>query len=55
MIIVMGLLDAVAASIMPFMAVLSNPDIVDNNIYLNNLFNFLGKFGVDTKQQFLFF
>ena len=56
MIILMGLLDAIGvASIMPFMAVLSSPEIVDTNIYLKNTFNFLGKFGVDTKQQFLFF
>tara|TARA_B100001057_G_scaffold421575_1_gene442621 strand:- start:5754 stop:7547 length:1794 start_codon:yes stop_codon:yes gene_type:complete len=56
MIILMGLLDAIGvASIMPFMAVLSSPEIVDTNIYLKNTFNFLRKFGVDTKQQFLFF
>ncbi len=56
MIIFMALLDTIGvASIMPFMAVLSNPDVVDTNIYLNNTFNYLSKFGVETKQQFLFF
>ena len=35
MIIFMALLDTIGvASIMPFMAVLSNPDVVDTNIFL---------------------
>ena len=45
MIIFMALLDTIGvASIMPFMAVLSNPDVVDTNIYLNNTFNYLISF-----------
>ena len=55
MILIMALFDMLGvASILPFITVLSNPEIVDTNIYLKNTFNFLGKFGVDTKQQFLF-
>ena len=39
MIIIMALLDTLGvASILPFMAVLSNPDVVDTNIFLKNIF-----------------
>ena len=45
MIVLMALLDVIGvASILPFMAVLTNPDIIETNIILNSMFNFLGRF-----------
>ena len=41
-------------SIMPFMAVLTNPEVIDNNIILKTVFLMSNRFGVETKQQFLF-
>jgi len=42
------------ASILPFVSVLTNPDIIETNLYLNKLFKFSAKFGVENTQQFLF-
>ena len=54
MIILMALLDMIGvASILPFIAVLTNPSLIDTNIILNNLFKSLIFFGVENKQQFL--
>ena len=56
MILIMALLDMVGvASILPFMAVLTNPDIIDTNSFLNNIFNISKNVGVKNKQEFLFF
>ena len=55
MIVVMALLDMIGvASIMPFMAVLINPEIVETNNILNILYKFLSLVGVETEKQFLF-
>ena len=55
MITIMALLDTIGvASILPFIAVLSNPSLIDTNIILNKMFLYLNAFGVETKQQFLF-
>ena len=55
MILVMALLDMIGvASILPFIAVLTNPSLVETNIFLNTFFQSLGMFGVETNQQFLF-
>ena len=55
MIIIMALLDMIGvASILPFMLVLTNPDIVDTNIILNKIFQSLKLFGIENNQQFLF-
>ena len=55
MILIMALLDTIGvASILPFMAVLVNPDIIDTNIILNTMFKTSNKFGVENNQQFLF-
>ena len=43
------------ASIMPFMAVLTNPGIVETNNILNFMFLNSTIFGVETKNEFLFF
>jgi ABC-type bacteriocin/lantibiotic exporter with double-glycine peptidase domain len=55
MILIMALIDMVGvASILPFMSVLTNPGLVESNIYLNNFFQFMSIFGVKNNQQFLF-
>ena len=46
---IMALLDMIGvASIMPFMAVLTNPDLIDSNIILNTAFEASNIFGVKT-------
>ena len=43
------------ASILPFIAVLSNPSIVESNSLLSLLYNQSRYFGVENLNQFLFF
>ena len=55
MIIIMAFLEMIGVvSIMPFMAVLTSPDLIQTNPILNNFFNLSKKFGVETNNQFLF-
>ncbi len=55
MILIMALLDMLGvASIMPFIAVLSNPELIETNVMLNKMFKVSGRFGIETNQQFLF-
>ena len=55
MIIFMAFLDAIGvASIMPFIAVLTNPDLVETNNFINTLFIYSSIFGVKSNEQFLF-
>ena len=55
MIIIMALIDMIGvASILPFVAVLANPDIIETNNILNKLFQASNIFGVENNQQFLF-
>jgi len=55
MIILMALLDVIGvASILPFMAVLTNPSIIETNLILNAMFQFSKIFGVENSRQFLF-
>ncbi len=55
LIIMMAFLDMIGvASILPFMAVLANPSIVETNLILNNMFQASSFFGVEDDQQFLF-
>ena len=55
MMILMALLDMMGvASILPFLAVLSNPDIVETNIILNKMFQASSIFEVENTQQFLY-
>ena len=55
MIIIMALLDTIGvASILPFVAVLTNPILIETNIILNIMFQALGRFGVITNEEFLF-
>ena len=55
LIIIMALLEMIGvASIMPFMAVLTNPSLVETNLILNNMFKASSIVGVENNQQFLF-
>ena len=55
MILIMAFLDMLGvASIMPFVAVLANPEIVETNVILNAAFNASHILGVSTVQQFMF-
>ena len=55
MMLLMAILDMIGvASILPFMAVLSSPNLVETNLFLKTLFEFSSVFGVENKQQFLF-
>ncbi len=42
------------ASIMPFMAVLMNPEIIETNAFLNLMYRFVFSFGIENEQQFIF-
>jgi ABC-type multidrug transport system fused ATPase/permease subunit len=54
MIIIMAFLDMIGvASILPFMTVASNPDIVDKNNILNTMFQTSKNFGVENTYDFL--
>jgi ABC-type multidrug transport system fused ATPase/permease subunit len=55
MMIVMAFLDTIGvASILPFMAVLTNPELIETNIILNNIYQATMVFGVKNKFEFLF-
>ena len=55
MILLMALLDMIGVvSIVPFMAVLTNPDLIETNLILNIMFQKSKMFGVENNQQFLF-
>ena len=55
MILIMALLDMIGiASILPFMAVITNPGLVETNYILNYMFQASNIFGVENNQQFLF-
>tara|TARA_B100001057_G_scaffold52754_1_gene46929 strand:+ start:11934 stop:13646 length:1713 start_codon:yes stop_codon:yes gene_type:complete len=43
------------ASILPFMAVLMNPEIIETNSILNKIYEYTIIFGVESNEQFLFF
>lgn len=55
MIIIMALIDMLGvASILPFMTVLTNPNLIETNIILKSLFESLSVFGIKNHQEFLF-
>ena len=55
MVFIMAILDMIGvASILPFVAVLSNPEIIETNNILNTAFQLSRVFGVENNQQFLF-
>jgi ABC-type bacteriocin/lantibiotic exporter with double-glycine peptidase domain len=54
--IIMALLDMIGvASILPFMAVITNTSLIETNIFLNTIFQLSNIFGVKTKEDFIFF
>ena len=54
-IVIMALLDMIGvASILPFMAVLTNPSLIETNSILNNMFQYSNVFGVENNEQFIF-
>lgn len=56
LILLMALIDTIGvASILPFIAVLSNPGLIETNIILNNMFQISKIFGIENNQQFLLF
>ncbi len=55
MILIMAFIDMIGvASILPFITVLINPEIIETNIFLNFMFQKSNMFGVETSEQFLF-
>ena len=55
MMLIMALLDMIGvASILPFMVVLTDPNIVETNLILKKLFKVFNIFGVQNNQQFIF-
>ena len=55
MILVMAFIDVIGvASILPFMSVLVNPDLIETNFILIKLFEFFKGFGIENNEQFLF-
>lgn len=55
MIIIMAFLEMIGVvSILPFMAVLTNPDLIETNHILNSMFKFSNILGVENNQHFLF-
>ena len=56
MIFIMALIDMMGvASILPFMAVLANPSLIETNSILNSIYQASSIFNVENNQQFLFF
>ena len=54
MILIMALLDMIGvASILPFMTVLTNPELIETNTILNYMFNISKSLGVENDRQFL--
>jgi len=55
MILIMALLDVIGvASILPFVSIMMNPNLIETNVILYSLFQFLNIFGVENNKQFLF-
>ena len=54
MILIMSLIDmAGVASILPFIALLTNPEIIETNVFLSNVYQTSKSFGIENGQQFL--
>ena len=55
MILIMAIVDMMGvASILPFMAVLANPSLIETNSVLNTMYQASSIFNVENNQQFLF-
>ena len=56
MILILSFLDMLGvASIMPFIAVLTNPSLIETNYFLKYMFEVSGMFGVENSHEFMFF
>jgi ABC-type multidrug transport system fused ATPase/permease subunit len=54
MIFIMGILDTLGVvSILPFITILSNPQLLETNIFLKNIYITAGKFGIESSNQFM--
>jgi ABC-type bacteriocin/lantibiotic exporter with double-glycine peptidase domain len=54
-ILLMAMIDMLGiASILPFIALISNPEIIDTNLFLKNIFSSLKIIGINTKEEFIF-
>ena len=54
MILIMALLEMIGvASIIPFITILSNPSLIETNVFLNIMFEASGIFGVENSQEFI--
>lgn len=54
MILVMSLLEMLGvASILPFMMLVTNPEVIDSNFFLNYLFQLSSTININTKKEFL--
>ena len=55
MIIIMAFIDMLGvASILPFMAVLTNPSLIETNSFLSSMFQAASAIGIKTTQEFIF-
>jgi ABC-type multidrug transport system fused ATPase/permease subunit len=55
LILIMAVLDMIGvASIFPFIGVITNPNLVETNIYLSYLYKFTSSFGIRSIEQFIF-
>ena len=55
MILIMALLDTIGvASILPFIAVLTNPSLIETNFIFNTMYKASSFFGVESNEQFFF-
>ena len=54
-IFIMAFLEMIGvASILPFIAVLANPSLIESNLILNQLFQISNSYGVENQKQFIF-
>ena len=55
MALVMAFIDMIGvASILPFVAVLTNPSLIETNVILKTMFQYSSNFGIQTTQHFMF-
>ena len=56
LVIIVALIDAAGvASILPFISILTDPDIIHGSVFLTKIYNFTTSYGVDNDQDFLIF
>ena len=54
MILLMALIDMLGiASIVPFIAILTSPELIDTNVYLSKAYQIASIIGINTKHEFL--